>query len=374
MHIQHHSLLQHALGTERQLTSFHFGQAGSGGKTYIQASLHADEIPGMLVLYYLKQRLIVAELRGEIQGEIVLVPVANPLGLAQTLLHTHIGRFDLVNGCNFNRDFNNFSALIGDRLEGTLTLDECTNRQLIRHEIAQVLSTLSPTCELEAWRKALTCLSYDADVVLDLHCDAEAILHLYAEAPYWPKVEPLARYLEVEAVLLSTGSGGYSFDEGCSLIWTQLAARFADRYPVPLSCMAVTVELRGETQVDHTLATRDADRLYRFLQHSQETEVTGSSVHYPALRCSPTPYDGGEILRAPCSGILVFLRKPGDEVSAGESVAEIIDPLTDTVTAVCVRVTGILYARTRQRFATCGAELAKVTGLKSVPGRGLLAK
>ncbi|MGO2370171.1 MAG: succinylglutamate desuccinylase/aspartoacylase family protein, partial [Serratia sp. (in: enterobacteria)] len=54
MKSKHHKLPEHALGGQRQITSFHFGQPGKGEKIYLQAGLHADELPGMLVLHYLK--------------------------------------------------------------------------------------------------------------------------------------------------------------------------------------------------------------------------------------------------------------------------------------------------------------------------------
>ncbi len=38
-----------------ELTSFHFGTPGAGKKVYIQASLHADEVPGMLVAQFLRK-------------------------------------------------------------------------------------------------------------------------------------------------------------------------------------------------------------------------------------------------------------------------------------------------------------------------------
>ena len=38
-----------------QLTSFHYGTPGAGKKVYIHASLHADEVPAMLVAHYLRQ-------------------------------------------------------------------------------------------------------------------------------------------------------------------------------------------------------------------------------------------------------------------------------------------------------------------------------
>ena len=52
----------HPLATEDnvaryQLTSFHFGAPGRGRKAYIQASLHADEVPAMLVAHVLRREL-----------------------------------------------------------------------------------------------------------------------------------------------------------------------------------------------------------------------------------------------------------------------------------------------------------------------------
>ncbi|HKT62217.1 MAG TPA: succinylglutamate desuccinylase, partial [Burkholderia sp.] len=43
MQTQTHPLISPAVGTERQITSFHYGPRG-GKKVYIQSSLHADEL------------------------------------------------------------------------------------------------------------------------------------------------------------------------------------------------------------------------------------------------------------------------------------------------------------------------------------------
>ena len=88
-----HPLLSPSLGSTKTLTSFHFGQPGNGRKIYIEASLHAEELPGMLVAHHLRALFEAAEAEGKIQGEIVLVPVANPIGLAQRLDHKPMGRF-----------------------------------------------------------------------------------------------------------------------------------------------------------------------------------------------------------------------------------------------------------------------------------------
>jgi hypothetical protein len=67
MRTEHHPLLSPSLGTQRSITSFHFGPTGGGGwprKVYIQASLHAGEIPGMLVAHLLRQQFADLEARG----------------------------------------------------------------------------------------------------------------------------------------------------------------------------------------------------------------------------------------------------------------------------------------------------------------------
>ena len=83
MQIRHHPLRGAPPGTQRRISSFHYG-AGQL-KAYVQASLHADELPGMLVAHHLRQRLAGLEAEGQLLGEIVVVPVANPIGLGQSV-------------------------------------------------------------------------------------------------------------------------------------------------------------------------------------------------------------------------------------------------------------------------------------------------
>jgi predicted deacylase len=71
----------------------------------IQGSLHADEVPGMLVAHHLRNHLDALEAAGRLTGEVVLVPMANPLGVGQWVLRGFQGRFELHSGENFNRHF-----------------------------------------------------------------------------------------------------------------------------------------------------------------------------------------------------------------------------------------------------------------------------
>jgi predicted deacylase len=50
-----HPLTSPTLGTARTLVSHHYGPDDASRKVYIQASPHADELPGMVVAWYLKR-------------------------------------------------------------------------------------------------------------------------------------------------------------------------------------------------------------------------------------------------------------------------------------------------------------------------------
>ncbi|MBV8657268.1 MAG: succinylglutamate desuccinylase/aspartoacylase family protein [Burkholderiales bacterium] len=360
MRVERHHLLSPSVGTRRELLSFHYGQPGSGQKVYLQASLHADELPGMLVLHHLKRLLADAESIGAIAGEIVVVPVANPIGLSQTLLRDQLGRFEAGSGENFNRLYPDFFARLVDQIEPRLGQAADENKRVIRAAMRESLANDQPDTELASLRHTLTGMAVDADVVLDLHCDYEAILHIYTEEPYIDQAEPLYRYLGAGAVLTARGSGGASFDEAMSGTWWRLAEHFAGRFPIPLACLGVTIELRGKADVSHELAQMDAFQLFAYLRH--RGVILGEATPVPPPACEPTPLAGSETLHAPHAGVIAFLKQVGDWVEAGDAVAEIVDPLTDTVTAIRASVSGCLYARENRRYATRGMDIAKVAG------------
>ena len=107
-------------GTSRAITVHRYGAPGARPKAYLQAAIHADEIPGMLVLHHLVRRLDGADARGEILGAVVVVPFANPIGLGQRYEGDLLGRYEFRGGGNFNRNFPRLDEAIGDRVEGKL--------------------------------------------------------------------------------------------------------------------------------------------------------------------------------------------------------------------------------------------------------------
>jgi predicted deacylase len=55
-------------GGSYHLSSLHFGAPGRGKKVYIQAALHADEVPGMLVSQFLRTELVALEAQDKLRG------------------------------------------------------------------------------------------------------------------------------------------------------------------------------------------------------------------------------------------------------------------------------------------------------------------
>jgi len=375
MHICHHPLLPATPGTRRELISLHYGTPGAGPKVAIQASLHADEVPGMLVAHHLRQKLAALEAAGRIQGEIVLVPVANPLGVGQWVLRGFQGRFELASGENFNRAYADLGPAVLAAVGAQLGADPTANQALVRAALRDAALALPAATELASLRNTLLTLAIDADVVLDLHCDGEAVLHLYTTPATWPQAEVLARCIGAEVALLAERSGGDPFDEACSMVWVDLAAQLGPDKPLPPGCMAATIELRGEPDVRHDLAEADADGLLRFLiaRGVIAPEPGVPEPQLPPLRCQPTPLSGSIPLVAPHGGMVVFLEPPGTAVQAGHPLVDLIDPYTSEVTTLKAPVDGLFFARDLRRFAVAGMSLGKVAGRDAVRQGPLLS-
>ena len=328
----------------------------------IQASLHAEELPGMLAAYHLRPLLEAADAAGLIQGEVVLVPVANPIGLSQRLDHKPMGRFELDTSENFNRHYPDFAKEIAAQLIPALGVNAKHNVHLVRAAMGDYLKQWNPQTELQSLRHTLLGLAFDADYFLDLHCDCEGVLHFYCEEPCWEKLEPLSRFLESETNLLAKNSGSGPIDECLSGVWWRLAEMLkAQKNPAPLpqGCCSTTIELRGELDVTHANAKTDAQAIVYFLQHIGVL-VSVQQPAVPAPRCQPTPLAGSETLRSTVPGVIVFAAQPGQTLKAGDLVAEVIDPVENTVHRVCTSVNGVFYARVRDRYTTAGGEIGKV--------------
>ena len=291
-----------APGENRCLTVRRYGTPGARPKVYLQGGLHADELPGPLALHHLSRLLDKADAAGEVLGEIVLVPAANPIGSGQIIQHRHLGRFALSDGGNFNRGFADLAAPAIDRLDLEVLRDEATLAADFRQAMAEVLDGLHPLATVDRLRHTLLGLAFDADIALDLHCDDRSLHHLFVGDDLWPELADLAGLLGIEVVLTSTNSEGLPFEEALSMPWWWLRSRLAERAgeatapsplaPLPLGCLSATVELGGQADVDDETAASDAEGLIRFMRH--RGALAGDAGELPASgEAYPLEADGG---------------------------------------------------------------------------------
>lgn len=373
MHQQHHPLLNASLGTQREIISFHFGE-DKHKQVYIQAALHGDEVPGMAVAWYLKQRLMALEAAGQLRASFTLVPVANPLALSQYWNGTHLGRFHAETGQDFNRRFPALGEKLATELASSLTANEGDNKRLIRDAIDRHYRDVVAKTELEAKRLTLMRMASQADLMIDMHCDWEAVTHLYTTPHAWPEIEPLARWLGSEVQLLAQISGGEPFDEACCEPWLTLAERYGDQYPMPRGLLPVTLELRGVRDVNPALAEKDAEAIINALIEggyiascapgtaASEPGTAGTATASPALVNPATPLAGCEYIHSPVSGLILHRRELGARIKPGEVVAEVVDPITDSITPLVAEFGGVLYARHWVKFATAGMLVVRLAG------------
>lgn len=359
-------------GTERTLAVHRYGQPGARPKTYVQASLHADEIPGMLTAHHLIRRLDAIDAKGGIEGEVIVVPVANPIGLDQHVNDSALGRFALGGAGNFNRHYPDLTPKVAEKVRDRLTDDPNENVAIVRRALVEALSEAIPVTEVDHLRHALLGMAIDADIVLDLHCDDQALFHVYLGTPLWPEAQDLAHQLGSEIILLAEISGGEPFDEACSSPWWRLREHLGDDIAVPPSCLASTVELRGNADVDDETAASDADNIVRFLQ--RRSVVAGDPGPLPAPLTSPTPLAGVEMVKAPASGIVAYRVTLGDRVKAGDVIAEIVDPTApvqeEARTLVRAATDGPVWARRAHRYVRAGDVIAKIAGPAPLEGKG----
>ena len=368
MRIETLALTGASAGTRRELTLYRYGTAGAQPKVYLQAGLHADEMPGVLVLQHLMDLLDAASGRGEVKGEICIVPVANPIGLSQWAHQRPLGRQDAESLQNFNRGYPELGRLVADGLEGALGTDETANLRTIRRAFRAELARMQPRTDVQELQVGLMSWSCDADYVLDLHCDHFAVMHLYASTARPQVTSWLCQAVGAKLALIEDLSGGNAFDEAHTVPWRHLRARFGDC--VPMGCFSATLEYRGQFDVSDALAVQDAGNLMMFLARIGAIEGCGKASCPDAVHL---PLGGAAEVYAPQGGVVTWETEAGDQVAAGQVLGHVIDPVSRRRMAVTAPVSGLLFRMELWRSCLRGQSLAHVAGETVVRSGDLLS-
>lgn len=358
-----------APGHSTTLYSYSIGPEAAETKVHLQAALHADEQPGTMVLHHLLPMLRDADADGRLKARFVVFPSVNPLGLATRVLRRHIGRYDLETGVNFNRRWPDLYPQIATALAGRLSADPQANIAAIRKAVGDWLDSQQPATAAQKLRLAVLKSAHDADIVLDLHCDDESLIHIFTSPEFLPGLQALADRMGAAATLTAEDSGGGSFDEVLPGLYRK--AQLANPgFPIPMGAETATLEYRGQADTHDQTGIADAQGLFDFF--ADRGLVRASTV--PASPApGPTPFEATEVLRADRPGLLAYRVSLGDRVKKDDIVADLI--AMDGPQAFLARTPiragtdGFILSRASAKYAVTGSSVAKIVGTEILPTR-----
>lgn len=289
-----YSIQAHAFGEDLE--------SHTGPAVYFQAALHADEIPGALTLHHLAARLEEIETQGRLLSKVVIVPLANPVGLAQRVTGRLEGRFSLSTRENFNRGFPLFDPSAGPVL--------IQARSLVGDDQQPVLTRI---------KAKLLELAFASDIVLDLHADSDALCYVFAPEKCSPEHEKLGKALGCDAALLWSDPSDAAFEEAA--IYPFLSENKGN-WP----SFAATVELRGLADVSRQLAIADSQKLLAYLEAIGTVNTSpGETRRHPAKWAGKTALTSQIALTtAPVGGVWEPRVSPGAKVAKGQLLGSII--------------------------------------------------
>jgi predicted deacylase len=357
-------------GRSTELIYFRIGPKDAARKVYLQAALHADEQPGIMVLHHLLPLLRAADIAGELNALFVVFPMVNPLGMGDIEFGQHQGRYNRSSGLNHNRDWPVLYDAVGDGLAAKLGNDADENIQSVRSALRDWAASLPRVTAFDQWRQCVIAEACDADYVFDLHCDNDSLLHIFSIPQLADNMQQLANWTGAAATLLAEDSGGGSFDEVWPAIWLRLARECADK-PVPLPVVTCTLEYRGQGDTFDHLNRQDARNLYGYFQ--EQGLIGGTSLGAKGDAPAGTDLRATEYLRAPQAGLLAYWVELGDRVEKGDRIADLIQldgdgAFVDRI-PLLAGTAGQVISRKIVKYVWAGANISKIVGSEILESR-----
>jgi len=293
---------------------------GKGPSVYIQANMHGAEVQGNAVIFQLLEILRETKLN----GDITLVPYANPVGCNHKNGEYTLGRFDPITGVNWNRMYHFDADAIAPFAREHLNSDNITIERefkaLLLEEIDDKLDHNIfglTTGQRIAYR--LQRMAHQADLVLDLHTGPISSKHLYCPE-YAIKS---ASYFDIPHTIVIPNEFDGAMDEATFCPWWSLQQAFAELgRDYPLNKESFTVELGSQEQIDLDVAHQDAVSILSYLQHK---EVLNDTQYQPQAMTRYACYlKDYKAFYSPMGGMVDYLAQFGQPLAAGEPIARIL--------------------------------------------------
>lgn len=262
---QKHSLLSIGGGINAQLTEFIYTGNNTGKKIYIQSGLHGGET-SQWVLYKLHNFLM----QNLHAGEVHIIAYANPLAWLQRTYYSTAGKFSQIDGKDYNRCFSD-------------SIPADTNSI-----ICGKLIELAAQC----------------DFAIDLHTSKMSNpFAIYTRPEYVPYIKALGlKYNQ------------FSDDASIPALHGTFNACL-DRHHIP----NITIECGGHDEYNPDKIQKVYDSLTRLLTYiNDKTEIKNSENIFR--------FESRKKLYAPAAGLVNYLKKAGEPVVKGETIAELCSP------------------------------------------------
>jgi predicted deacylase len=340
---EHLVVAQNAPGRNMNVPLYRFVGENPGPKVYIQSSIHGAEVQGNVVIYQLIQWLQTLP----ICGEVLLVPNCNPVGTNIKAGEYTLGRFDPVNGTNWNRGYYYDEAIVHEFVQ---TIDDKETISSIKFRFRQKMKQQLNTRLNGAWGIGLAQhlnlklqeLAFDADYVLDLHNGPVSTRHIYV--PEY--VKSSASLFNIPHVIFMPNVFSGALDEAMFCPWwllTELVSHKRDK-KTDFNVEAFTLEMGSQEVINFQEGEYDAKSILTYL--TAKGCLPGSSILPEKMSRKAVMLNNYRTLFTQQGGIVEYVAKPGDLVKKGEVLAKVLnvdnldsDNATTDILAPCDLVT-----------------------------------
>lgn len=340
-----------ASGDILQLKTYKFESKKSKKKAYIQANLHGAEIVGNAVIYELLQ--FFSQLNSDdINGEILLVPMCNPIGINQRNLFFSTGRFSPYDGNNWNRifwDYSHENVNINNFITDNLNLSKEQIQQNFSEKIltkfADKLKSVNKNRGIsfsEHYRNILHSLSLDANYIIDIHSSSvKAIDYLYC----FDYRQKSANYFLFDYAILMNKYDGNAFDEAFLNPWLILEKKFSQAgRNITFDVESWTLELGAGMKVNEESVNQGVKGIINYLAAKN---ILNLDVIIPTKNTQFVLKNNIKSYYAPQGGIIRKRLSEGTKVTEGDILYQLLSFPKGGEMPIIIEIesadTGIIY-------------------------------
>jgi predicted deacylase len=330
---------QNASGRNMNVPVYRFIGEQPGAKVYIQSSIHGAEVQGNVVIYHLIQRLKQIAIR----GEVILVPNCNPVGTNIKAGEYTLGRFDPVNGTNWNRGYYYDADMVDAFSESVSPKDSIT---FIKQQFRALMKARLDSVMSDQWGVGLTQrlnlklqqLAFDADYVLDLHNGPVSTRHIYM--PEYAR--SAASLFNIPHAIFIPNTFAGALDEATFCPWWRLSDRLNQRFDkvIDFGVEAFTVEMGSQEVIEFAAGEEDAVSILSYLNN--RNCLVNQSFQPEQMNRIGVMLRDYRTLYTHQGGMVEYLAKPGQRMREGQPMARVLnvddldsEQATDMIIAPC---------------------------------------